>query len=77
MTNLTPLQKAIRLQGWGAQRRFAQELGISESDFSRIAGGHHDPDDDTKAAITDLVRRKTDFDGSVDDLFPPAAASAA
>lgn len=63
MSNLTPLAQVIRLQGWGAQRRIARELGISESHFSRIVNGLH-VDDATRQRIAHALGRQ------VSDLWP-------
>lgn len=71
MPELTPLQKAVRLEGWGAQRRIARAIGVHESEMSRIVNGHLVPDDPTQRAIADALGRQ------VEELFPQAEPLAA
>lgn len=67
---LTPLQRAVRLRGHGAQRRLARELGIHESTLSSVVNGRINPD----AALQNALANALEL--PLDELFDDVAAAA-
>lgn len=65
---LTPLQRAVRLRGHGAQRRLAKELGIHESTLSNVVNGRINPDADLQEALARALGE------SREELFAAPAA---
>lgn len=51
-TDLTPLQRAVRLRGHGGQRRLAKELGIHESTLSSVVNGRINPTEELQEQLS-------------------------
>lgn len=69
LTRITPLERAVRLRGRGAQRHLAADLGLHESTLSRIVRGHVVPPVETQERIARAL------DVPRDELFPTLEAA--